>query len=80
MTPTPPTAGHWTTPPALAPTRIVVGGDSAGGNLATVVAQQARDSELPLPALQVLLYPVTDMSSETRSKTLFADGYFLSNA
>lgn len=63
----------------LGANRIVVGGDSAGGNLATVVAQQARDSELPLPALQVLLYPVTDVSSETRSKTLFADGYFLSN-
>ncbi|MUL80571.1 MULTISPECIES: alpha/beta hydrolase [unclassified Mycolicibacterium] len=62
----------------LGATRIVVGGDSAGGNLATVVAQQARDSELPLPALQLLLYPVTDMSSDTRSKTLFADGYFLS--
>ncbi|CRZ15157.1 alpha/beta hydrolase [Mycolicibacterium neworleansense] len=61
----------------LGATRIVVGGDSAGGNLAAVVAQQARDSELPLPALQLLLYPVTDWSSETRSKTLFADGFFL---
>ncbi len=61
----------------LGATRIVVGGDSAGGNLAAVVAQQARDSELPLPALQLLLYPVTDFSSETRSKTLFSDGYFL---
>ncbi|WP_166904087.1 alpha/beta hydrolase [Mycobacterium sp. DL440] len=62
----------------LGATRIVVGGDSAGGNLAAVVAQQARDSELPLPALQLLLYPVTDWSSETRSKTLFSEGYFLS--
>lgn len=61
----------------LGATRIVVGGDSAGGNLAAVVAQQARDSELPLPALQLLLYPVTDWASETRSKTLFSDGYFL---
>ncbi|WP_082939967.1 alpha/beta hydrolase [Mycolicibacterium peregrinum] len=61
----------------LGATRIVVGGDSAGGNLAAVVTQQARDSELPLPALQLLLYPVTDWSSETRSKTLFSDGYFL---
>lgn len=61
----------------LGATRIVVGGDSAGGNLAAVVAQQARDSELPLPALQLLLYPATDWSSETRSKTLFSDGFFL---
>ncbi|MGV9796999.1 alpha/beta hydrolase [Mycobacterium sp. NPDC003449] len=57
--------------------RVIVGGDSAGGNLAAVVSQQARDSELPLPALQLLLYPVTDHSSETRSRTLFSDGYFL---
>ncbi|MGV0782758.1 alpha/beta hydrolase [Mycolicibacterium sp. XJ775] len=61
----------------LGATRILVGGDSAGGNLAAVVTQQARDSELPLPALQLLLYPVTDWSSETRSKTLFSDGFFL---
>ncbi|WP_207544410.1 alpha/beta hydrolase [Mycolicibacterium fortuitum] len=61
----------------LGATRIVVGGDSAGANLAAVVTQQARDSELALPALQLLLYPVTDMSSETRSKTLFAKGFFL---
>ncbi|OMC35891.1 lipase [Mycobacterium sp. GA-1841] len=63
--------------PGLGATQIVVGGDSAGGNLAASVAQQARDSELPLPALQLLLYPVTDWSSDTRSKTLFGDGYFL---
>lgn len=61
----------------LGATHIVVGGDSAGGNLAAVVSQWARDDELPLPALQLLLYPVTDFSSETRSRTLFSDGYFL---
>lgn len=63
--------------PGLGATRIVVGGDSAGGNVAAVVAQRARDEDLPLPALQLLLYPVTDWSSPTRSRTLFADGYFL---
>jgi acetyl esterase len=57
--------------------RIAVGGDSAGGNLAAVVSQRARNQEAPLPALQVLIYPVVDVCSETRSKTLFADGYFL---
>ncbi|OKH71054.1 lipase [Mycobacterium sp. SWH-M3] len=61
----------------LGASRIVVGGDSAGGNLAAVVSQQARDNELPLPALQLLLYPVTDWSSDTRSRTLFAHGYYL---
>jgi acetyl esterase len=63
--------------PGLGASRIVVAGDSAGGNLATVVARRARDNGVRLPALQVLLYPVTDWSSETRSKTLFADGYYL---
>lgn len=57
--------------------RIAVGGDSAGGNLAAVVSQRARDEGGRLPALQLLIYPVVEVCSETRSKTLFADGYFL---
>ncbi|WP_029114946.1 alpha/beta hydrolase [Mycobacterium sp. URHB0044] len=59
------------------PTRIAVGGDSAGGNLAAVVSQQARDEGVQLPALQLLLYPVAQFGDETRSGTLFSDGYFL---
>jgi acetyl esterase len=59
------------------PARIAVGGDSAGGNLAAVVSQQARHDGVQLPALQLLLYPVTQFGSETRSGTLFSDGYFL---
>lgn len=57
--------------------RIAVGGDSAGGNLAAVVSQRCRNSGVRLPALQVLIYPAVDVCSDTRSKTLFADGYFL---
>jgi len=57
--------------------RVAVGGDSAGGNLAAVVSQQARNSVTQLPALQVLLYPRTNFVGETRSITLFAEGYFL---
>ncbi|ULE33164.1 alpha/beta hydrolase [Mycobacterium sp. IDR2000157661] len=58
------------------PDRVAVGGDSAGGNQATLVAHRARSGG-PAPALQVLLYPVTNYRDETRSQTLFADGYFL---
>jgi acetyl esterase len=59
------------------PARVAVGGDSAGGNLAAVVSQQARDDGVRLPALQLLIYPVADLSADTRSKTLFAEGFFL---
>lgn len=59
------------------PDRIAVGGDSAGGNLSAVLTQRARDEGVPQPALQVLLYPATEVGIETRSQTLFADGFFL---
>ena len=57
--------------------RVAVGGDSAGGNLAAVVALMARDAGAPSIALQVLLYPVTDVGTETGSYRAFADGYML---
>lgn len=60
--------------------RVVVGGDSAGGNLAAVVSQRARDEGTALPALQFLLYPVVNYHDETRSQTLFAEGFFLTKA
>lgn len=57
--------------------RVAVGGDSAGGNLAAVVAQRARDEGAPPPVLQMLLYPMTNLAGQTRSQGLFADGFFL---
>lgn len=57
--------------------RIAVGGDSAGGGLAAAVAQWAKGSAVPAPVLQMLLYPVTDLGAQTRSRTLFADGFVL---
>jgi acetyl esterase len=57
--------------------RVAVGGDSAGGNLAALVAQRARTEGPGQPALQLLLYPLTNYRDETRSQTLFAEGYFL---
>jgi acetyl esterase/lipase len=55
---------------------VAVGGDSAGGNLATGVARFGRDDGVPA-ALQMLLYPVTDQRGGTRSRALFANGFFL---
>ena len=57
--------------------RLAVGGDSAGGNLAAVVALMARDAGAPSIALQALLYPVTEVGTETKSYRDFADGYLL---
>jgi acetyl esterase len=59
------------------PARVAVGGDSAGGNLAAVVAQHTRDTGAAQPAVQLLVYPGTDMSIDRPSKALFAEGYFL---
>ncbi|MCV7125979.1 alpha/beta hydrolase [Mycolicibacterium vanbaalenii] len=59
------------------PQRVAVGGVSAGGNLAALVTLRARDEKAPRPALQLLLYPVTHYDAETRSRTLFARGFFL---
>ena len=59
------------------PAKLAVGGDSAGGNLAAVVALQARDAGGPKISLQVLLYPVTDVGAETQSYRDLADGYLL---
>jgi len=59
------------------PTRIAVGGDSAGGNLAAVVCLQARDEGAPPPAMQLLIYPVTQIGEETPSRELFREGFLL---
>jgi acetyl esterase len=57
--------------------RLAVGGDSAGGNLAAVVALLARDRGGPAIALQSLVYPVTDVAAESQSYADFADGFML---
>jgi len=59
------------------PSRIAVCGDSAGGNLAAVVAQIARDRLKPEICFQLLIYPVTDAACNTPSYSENAEGYFL---
>ena len=62
------------------PHRIGVAGDSAGGNLAAVVAQLAAHDGGPAPVLQVLIYPVTDFSERRPSRQLFSEGFLLTDA
>lgn len=57
--------------------RIAVGGDSAGGNLAAVVALMARDRGTVPIVLQLLMYPATDLAHDTLSAQENAKGYFL---
>ncbi len=56
--------------------RMAIGGDSAGGTLATVCAILARDAKWPL-ALQLLFYPGTAGWAQTKSATQFAHGFLL---
>jgi acetyl esterase len=61
----------------LDPARIAAGGDSAGGNLAAVVAHTLRDAGGPKLKLQLMLYPATDFAMDTPSHREFASGYML---
>ena len=62
------------------PGRIAVGGDSAGGNLAAVVARLARDRGGPALVYQLLIYPVTDLSMSSASYVENAEGPLLTKA
>lgn len=57
--------------------RVAVGGDSAGGNLATVVCLMARDRGGPAITWQLLLYPITDYKLDTPSYRDYAEGHLL---
>jgi acetyl esterase len=57
--------------------RVAVGGDSAGGMLAAIVTQLARDKGGLKIAYQLLMFPNTQMGGETSSLNEFAVGYFL---
>jgi acetyl esterase len=59
------------------PGRIAVGGDSAGGNLAAVVALMAREQGGPPLAYQLLIYPATDQRCQFASHERNGEGYLL---
>ncbi|HEX2049618.1 MAG TPA: alpha/beta hydrolase [Actinomycetota bacterium] len=61
-------------------TRLAVGGDSAGGNLAAAVTLLARERGGPAVAFQMLIYPVTNHDFDTESYVTNAEGYGLTRA
>ena len=56
------------------PARLAVGGDSAGGTLAALLALAGRDGAGPMPCFQLLLYPSTDLTCSHPSYDLFTAG------
>lgn len=62
---------------AIDAARLAVGGDSAGGNLATVTALRCRDERGPALRMQLLVYPDTDKRAITAAHRDYAEGYIL---
>jgi acetyl esterase len=62
------------------PGRIGVGGDSAGGNLAAAACLMARDAGIASPAMQLLIYPVTETAGTARSRRIFREGFLLTRS
>jgi acetyl esterase len=63
----------------LDPAKLAVGGDSAGGNLAAVLALMARDGDLPPVSFQMLLYPATDMAGDYPAYQRFTEDLILTD-
>jgi acetyl esterase len=57
--------------------RLVVAGDSVGGNMATAVTMLAKERGGPPITFQLLFYPVTDANFNTSSYNAYQEGYFL---
>lgn len=57
--------------------RLAVAGDSAGGNMATVVCMLAKERATPRINFQLMFYPVTDDGMNTHSYDQFSRGFFL---
>lgn len=59
------------------PERVVVGGDSAGGNLSAEVCLETKRRGERMPERQLLIYPATDLTRSCPSHRTFSEGYFL---
>lgn len=59
--------------------RLAVAGNSAGGNMATVVSMKAKEAGTPNIKFQLLLWPVTDSNPHYPSYNEYAEGHFLSS-
>ena len=59
--------------------KLITMGDSAGGNLATVMALLAKENGFPKIAKQVMIYPTTDSSQDYPSRTKYGDKYMLTH-
>lgn len=58
--------------------RASLGGDSMGGNFTAIITQEMKRTQKPLPDLQLLIYPATDIQSSLPSRTTYGDTYPLS--
>lgn len=72
--------GDGATQLAIDPARVVLGGDSAGGQLAVVAARHAGASEAPPPRALLLAYPALDPTLSSESYKTFAEGPMLTRA
>ncbi len=59
--------------------RVAIGGDSMGGNFTAIIAQEMQRQHKPLPALQLMIYPATEIESDRPSRTLYGETYPLSS-
>lgn len=59
---------------------VAIGGDSMGGNFAAIVCQELKRAGEPQPVAQLLVYPCTDVASETPSMTTYADAFPLTRS
>ncbi|MEM1104828.1 MAG: alpha/beta hydrolase [Pseudomonadota bacterium] len=58
--------------------QAAIGGDSMGGNFSAIIAQECKRNAIPSPVLQLLIYPATDVSQDTPSRTTYGETYPLS--